>query len=137
MAIPNAPVTRGEVYLDAIATGDASGLPAYPVTREEQYLDAIAKNGGGGSGGGVLLVHDVDGTLDKTWQEIVDADYVVIKAVDGTDIFWFSAINAGQYGSNPTTYYVGAYNPNNQDPNVDYVATSADGYPATFNPGTD
>lgn len=40
--IPSLPVTRKEVYLDAIATGDASGIPSYPVTREERYLDAIA-----------------------------------------------------------------------------------------------
>lgn len=28
---------------------------------------------GGGSGGGVLVVTDTDGTLDKTWQEIFNA----------------------------------------------------------------
>lgn len=28
---------------------------------------------GGNSNGGVLVVHDIDGTLDKTWQEIFDA----------------------------------------------------------------
>ena len=81
MAIPNTPVTREEVYLDAIATGDASGLPAYPVTREEMYLDAIAKGGGGGSSGGVLVVHgDLQtNALDKTWQEISDANWSVLE----------------------------------------------------------
>ena len=39
-----------------------------------------ALSGGGGSGGGVLVVHDVNGTLDKTWQEINDADFAVILA---------------------------------------------------------
>lgn len=34
---------------------------------------AVEFSSGGGSGGGVLVVHDVDGTLDKTWQEIHDA----------------------------------------------------------------
>lgn len=29
------------------------------------------------SGGGVLMVHDVNGTLDKTWQEIADAGFAV------------------------------------------------------------
>jgi len=29
--------------------------------------------GGGGSDSSVLVVHDVEGTLDKTWQEIYDA----------------------------------------------------------------
>ena len=37
------PETREEQYLDAIAEGDASGIPAQPITREEIYLDAIAK----------------------------------------------------------------------------------------------
>ena len=71
MALPETPLTRGEVYLDAIAnsssdvptpltreetylaaiaTGDASGIPSAPLTRTEQYLDYIAKNGGGGGG---------------------------------------------------------------------------------------
>lgn len=34
---------------------------------------------GGSSGGGVLVVHDVDGTLDKTYQEIEDAGFSVCK----------------------------------------------------------
>ena len=28
--------------------------------------------------GGALIVHDVDGTLDKTWKEISDSDYALI-----------------------------------------------------------
>lgn len=35
--------------------------------------------GGGGSGGGVLVVNEVDGSLDKTWQEIHDADIAILK----------------------------------------------------------
>lgn len=35
---------------------------------------------GESAGGGVLVVHDVEETLDKTWQEIHDADFAVIKA---------------------------------------------------------
>ena len=33
----------------------------------------ICVEAGGGSGGGVLVVTDTNGTLDKTWQEIYDA----------------------------------------------------------------
>lgn len=36
-------------------------------------LEQGVANAGGSTGGGVLVVHDVDGTLDKTWQEITDA----------------------------------------------------------------
>lgn len=51
MSIPDTPYTRKEAYLNAIATGDSSGIPEMPYTREEMYLDAIAKGGGGGGGG--------------------------------------------------------------------------------------
>ena len=44
---------------------------------EIALIKALGGNGGG-SGGGVLVVHDVDGTLDKTWQEIRDADFAVV-----------------------------------------------------------
>lgn len=47
--LPN-PINRFEQYLNAIATGDPSGLPT-PINREEVYLDYIAQNGGGGGGG--------------------------------------------------------------------------------------
>lgn len=36
-------------------------------------IKALGSGGGDPSGGGVLAVHDVNGTLDKTWQEIADA----------------------------------------------------------------
>lgn len=36
-------------------------------------IKAFGGGGGGSSGGGVLVVHDVEGVLDKTWQEIVNA----------------------------------------------------------------
>ena len=49
MAIPDAPLTRGEQYLNRIATGEGT-IPDEPLTRVEQYLDYIAENGGGGSG---------------------------------------------------------------------------------------
>jgi len=39
--LPNTPETRREQFLNAIATGNTSGLPE-PVTREEVYLDYIA-----------------------------------------------------------------------------------------------
>lgn len=47
MSYPETPMTRQEMYLDAIARGETDGLPAVPNTRQEMYLDAIARNGGG------------------------------------------------------------------------------------------
>ena len=36
------------------------------------------------AGGGFLIINDIDGTLDKTWQEIYDAGCgVIVKREDG------------------------------------------------------
>lgn len=129
MPIPSYPENRREEYLNNIATGSGE-IPPYPENREEQYLDAIARNGGGGGGGGVLVVHgDGDtGVLDKTWQEIADADFAVMKgggggftliaplvsteAVENEYYVTFADISVG----GTITYYNG-------------LATSASGYP--------
>jgi ketol-acid reductoisomerase len=46
----------------------------------EQLVDAgvAVEIGGGSGGGGVLVVTDTNGTLDKTWQEIHDAGAAII-----------------------------------------------------------
>lgn len=55
------------------------------------------------AGGGVLIVHDEDGTLDKTWQEIYDADFAVISHIeDGQKIIY--PIN--HIGVNKTNMFV-------------------------------
>jgi len=38
------------------------------------------------SNGGVLVMHDEDGTLDKTWKEIHDAPFAVLR-VEATSGF--------------------------------------------------
>ena len=69
MAIPDAPLTRAEQYLDRIAT-DSGTIPDEPLTRVEQYLDYIAKNGSGGGGGGGVTPEKFgakgDGLTDDT-----------------------------------------------------------------------
>lgn len=45
--IPDAPLTREEQYLAAIANGGGTVSPA-PLTRVEQYLNAILQCGGSG-----------------------------------------------------------------------------------------
>lgn len=74
------------------------------------------------SGGGVLVVHqDVDGTLDKTWQEIFDATFAVVVTSNGTAYF-----------KSPVTgisYVDGiAYMLETADESS-YTTSSADGYP--------
>lgn len=96
------PITRKEMFL-AAAGGQDVTTPT-PVTREEVFLDAIAKggSGGGSSGGGVLVVNmtlndaGTIGTLDKTWQEIHDADFPVVRFSYQGRVFWYQVLDAGQ-----------------------------------------
>lgn len=71
------PVTRIEKYLYKIAQG-SGGVPAVEDADKGKYLHANESTGAlewaeGGSGGGVLVVHEVGGALDKTYKQIVDA----------------------------------------------------------------
>lgn len=80
-------------------------------------------------GGGVLVVHDEDGTLDKTWQEIKDADFAVLKLTeqDSYDTFWAASVTVGTDKSGAdifSVYFVGRNTTNS------YIASSADGYPS-------
>jgi len=138
MPIPGYPVDRREAYLNQIA-GGGDTKPPYPTTREEAYLDAIAEGGGGSSGGGVLVVHDVDGTLDKTWQEIHDADYAVVKnsyITDGEQEEFIAPIYYLKSGN--SQYFVVVISPGFDNFGDEsgtlyfsyYSASSADGYPA-------
>lgn len=79
------------------------------------------------SGGGVLVVTDTDGTLDKTWQEIHDAMLVggVVLSLGDTRAAIISGVD---YNSRDESYIVswcnaGTYQISN------YAASSADGYP--------
>ena len=139
MPLPDNPQSRSEQYLNAIATGDNSGLPEFPQSRMEQYLDVIAQNGGGGGGGGggVLLVHEdgETGILDKTWQEIHDADVAFMESVVGDYYKSYSPIietneNSGSYS---VTFCGIANNNGTLEFWVSVYATdSASGYPASI-----
>lgn len=90
-----APITRQEEYLAAIASGDASNIPASPVTREEQYLDYIAQNGGGGGGGSDTL-------FDCTWLK----EYGSLAEING---------NTVTFSSGGSSHYVTISSPANID----------------------
>lgn len=92
-------------------------------------VDDIANKytGGGGSGGsGVLVATEVDGTLDKTWQEIFEADITVISVVIDeikladtvTRVEYNSAADQGEQ------YFISTGG------GSAYYAPSANGYPA-------
>ena len=105
-------------------------IPNTPLTRIEQYLDAIANNGSPSpSGGGVLVVHmDSDtGALDKTWQEIHDANFAVLVFNAETSILCATCVEIASSG-----YGVDFYMPPHTGGTgelLPFVATSADGYP--------
>jgi hypothetical protein len=136
MPIPENPQSRSEQYLNAIATGDNSGLPEFPQSRMEQYLEVIAQNGGGSSGGGVLVVNiipsDVDesATMDRTWQEIHDAPFAVFKFAyeeNGLEetIFYYADSIAGSGKG----YHVAISQLASDATPQAYIANSPDGYP--------
>ena len=126
MPIPENPQSRSEQYLNAIATGDNSGLPEFPQSRMEQYLEVIAQNGGGGGGGGVLVVHpDENGVLDKTWQEIYDAGFSVLELSFGGRSYGILAQIAESGGDYAVIF---ATLGQSMSPRI-YVANSANGYP--------
>ena len=82
----------------------------------------------GGSGGGVLVVGaTIDGntmTLDKTWQQIADADFAILKGqTESTHIETLSG-----YGTAEGIYWVHFGGPDGALP--DFNASSADGYPS-------
>lgn len=72
------PTEREEHFFKAMVDAADGSTPEElePTERREHWykeiIDAI-KSGGGGSGGGVLVVHEVGGALDKTYKQIVDA----------------------------------------------------------------
>lgn len=117
------PMNHRELWLKAIATGT---VPEWlePMTHEELWLKAIAH--GGGSGGGVLVVTETDGTLDKTWTEIRDALLAggasVSHADGGAETVVSAVYNAGEGYVVGMSAVVGEYPPV-------YIADSASGYP--------
>lgn len=96
-----------------------------------------AKSGGGsGSGGGALVVHDVNGTLDKTWQEIHDAGAVTVIQTNSNELYCCPVtIIGGENGM----YYIGVGVPQSADIGsvltmrlAMYVTDSASGNPEAY-----
>ena len=94
-----------------------------------QIIALIKSLGGSGgvSGGGVLVVTDTDGTLDKTWQEIHDALLVggVVLSRGDTRAANISGVD---YSDRSGSYVVSWCNAGEFQIGT-YTASSADGYP--------
>ena len=111
MSLPEAPQTRTEQYLNAIATDDTSGIPEAPQTRMEQYLDVIANNGGGGGSAALEVTLTADAqmnlTADKTAAEIYAAKMNVVFTLDvGVGVLTM-ALLASALASGSYTFIVG------------------------------
>jgi hypothetical protein len=88
-------------------------------------IKAFCGGGGGSSGGGVLVVNmvsDETGELDKTWKEISDAGFSVLKQIDGAETV-FAVISSIGYDAGDNQYYV-TYGDGS------FVANSQTDYPA-------
>ncbi len=88
--------------------------------------NAVANLAGGA---GNLIVHDVEGRLDKTWQEIYNALNVgrnCILLEIGSQFANQNRITTARYDSPTSTYIVNVQYP---DENSLYKTNDADGYP--------
>ena len=110
-----------------------SSLPEVTASDKGKYLKANESTGdpewaeGGSSGGGVLVVHDVDGTLDKTWQEIADAGVAILSVEGGIGIT--CNINHSAHDGYYVTFATLLPNGSGFDDPLGYVADTASGYP--------
>ena len=120
-----------EDWYQAMVTKNKGSLKAK--NRQEEWYEEIvdSMSSGGSVGGGVLVVHDVDGTLDKTWQEIHNAFVsggvrIVNEDEYGTE--FVITVNGTESGDDSGEWAVYTSNTGNFAPHH-YTTTSADGYP--------
>lgn len=124
------PETRIEKYLYKIAQG-SGGVPPVEDADKGKYLHANESTGdlewatAGGSGGGVLVVTDTDGTLDKTWQEIADADLAVVIVASESKTAHLPAYNVTESNHGVSCITLGRSGAVERS----YQASSASGYP--------
>ncbi len=79
--MPLTPKNRKEQWLEGLVQHETTLTPK---NRPEEWMkEIIDASGGGGTGGGVLIVgYTYDNgtyTLDKTAQEIYDADFAIVQ----------------------------------------------------------
>lgn len=97
---------------------------------EIALIKALGGNGGGSGGGVTVVTFDFDtGTLDKTWQELFDATFSVIRISqpDTMMLYYVQYVfERAPLGGGDTEYVVQASFLTNV---IEFVASSASGYP--------
>lgn len=112
----------------------ADEYPALDGDELQMLSDSSSGGGSGGSTGGVVTVHvnDVTGALDKTWQEIHDADFAVLKITDGTSVLFANVSAADTYEGEYIAVFLHTEDTGDGVRTIAYVGVtdSPDGYPA-------
>ena len=119
---PNTPnPVREDAYKQQLAAKlgiDQKYIPGSPIWHSEEEIAAIAEMfsnmAGGGSGGGVLIVHMSEGALDKTWAEIAEAVHekpVLILAAMGYTTTILYVVSVTQAQKPGMKHYVTAFSP--------------------------
>ena len=126
--MPLTPKNRKEEWLQGLVDHETTMTPK---NRKEAWMKEIIDSSGGGGGGGVLVVHVTSDTLDKTWNEIVNAGFAVIfddsMPFVGTQILVLIRFKADE---EEPEYDVTFRNLFNTDADtISYISASADGYP--------
>ena len=88
------------------------------------------ENGVAGAGGSVLVVHDVEGTLDATWKQIVDASHANGVAFEKTDASGYTGVYLlAQYGQDAESgHYILTFG-NQTGGATYYYSETENGYP--------
>ena len=123
--MPLTPNNREEHWLQGMVDGETTLTPN---NRREHWYEEIINasgGGGGGTGGGALIVHDNDGTLDKTWQEIADAGFAILN-IEGTVGFTCNLEHSDAYY---VTFATILPTGTGFDDPFGYATESANGYP--------
>lgn len=97
-------------------------------------IKAFGGSGGGSSGGGVLVVHEVDGALDKTYKQIIDALHsngVILEWAheNGTiEVYWVADYGEGD-GAYSISFHTNSAETTSGGKFHYYFAESENGYP--------
>lgn len=117
----------GGLTEDDVVIARFEPVEVYTTDAFRAAVSKTAPQTGGGSGGGVLVVTDIGGMLDKTWQEIHDAlmSGGAVVSYSETDV---GSIFESSYDNNANQYIIKAHAPGGAY--ADYIATAASRHPS-------